>query len=115
MMQSTDSFRGAAVVLAMVVGLISPGLTDEWTRFRGPNGTGVSHSKNIPTVWTDKDIRWRTPIPGLGHSSPVVWRNRVFVTATPEDASRFDVICVDARRGKVEWTHSFSCHSFSKH
>ncbi len=44
----------------------------EWPRFRGPNGTGVSDARTIPATWTDADYRWRVELPGIGYSSPVV-------------------------------------------
>lgn len=59
--------------------LISPLYAQQWTRFRGPNGTGVSEAKNIPVTWTERDYNWKTALPGMGHSSPVVWGNSVFL------------------------------------
>ncbi len=42
----------------------------DWTRFRGPNGTGVSTSRKIPVEWAEGDYNWKTALPGIGHSSP---------------------------------------------
>ncbi len=69
--------------IALLLLLILPlaGLAQEWPRFRGPNGSGVSLSKTIPTTWTDQDFNWKIPLPGAGHSSPVLWGTRVFLTA----------------------------------
>ena len=53
-----------------------------WPSFRGPNASGIADGANLPDAWdvkTNKNILWRTPIPGLAHSSPVVWGNRIFV------------------------------------
>jgi outer membrane protein assembly factor BamB/protein tyrosine phosphatase (PTP) superfamily phosphohydrolase (DUF442 family) len=55
-----------------------------WPSFRGPLASGVAEGQNLPDKWnakTGENILWRTPIPGLAHSSPVVWGNRVFVTS----------------------------------
>src|SRR6185436_14177107 len=52
----------------------------EWTRFRGPNGSGLSDTKTIPSKWTSADFNWKVELPGAGHSSPVVWGEKVFVT-----------------------------------
>ena len=55
-----------------------------WPGFRGPNAAGVADGQNLPDTWngkTGENILWRTPIPGLAHSSPVVWGSRVFVTS----------------------------------
>src|SRR5262245_45460833 len=51
----------------------------EWPRFRGPNGSGVSLAKNVPTAWTAKDLRWKAALAGVGHSSPVIWGQKIFV------------------------------------
>jgi outer membrane protein assembly factor BamB len=60
-----------------------------WPTFRGPNGSGIAE-RPLPTVWDgerDRSILWKTPLPGLGHSSPVVWGNRVFVTLAISSAA----------------------------
>jgi outer membrane protein assembly factor BamB len=54
-----------------------------WPSFRGPAASGISEGQNLPDKWnvkTGENILWRTPIPGLAHSSPVVWGNQIFVT-----------------------------------
>lgn len=54
-----------------------------WPSFRGPQASGVAEGQNLPDRWdgkTGENILWRTPIPGLAHSSPVVWGNKIFVT-----------------------------------
>ena len=55
-----------------------------WPSFRGPNASGVADGQHLPDRWngtTGENILWHTPIPGLAHSSPVVWGDRVFVTS----------------------------------
>jgi outer membrane protein assembly factor BamB len=55
-----------------------------WPSFRGPQASGIAERQNLPDVWnakTGENILWRTPIPGLAHSSPVVWGNQIFVTS----------------------------------
>ena len=80
----------------------------EWSRFRGPNGTGESEAKTIPVKWTDKDYRWIAKLPGVGHSSPVLWGNRLFVmSADPQTATRY-VLCFDAERGTELWRREFA-------
>ncbi len=52
-----------------------------WTQWRGPQGSGFSPTANPPVTWSEnKNIRWKTPIPGRGHSSPVIWDNLLFIT-----------------------------------
>src|SRR5206468_779708 len=55
--------------------------TVNWPQFRGPNSSGVSDDP-APSTWnikTGENIRWQTPIPGLGHACPIVWQDRVYV------------------------------------
>jgi outer membrane protein assembly factor BamB len=55
-----------------------------WPGWRGPLGTGVSDESTFPVTWDASNIRWKTPIPGRGHSSPIVWGDRVFLTSSVE-------------------------------
>jgi outer membrane protein assembly factor BamB len=56
-----------------------------WSQWRGDDGTGVSTETNVTLDWgADRNVRWKTTIPGRGHSSPVVWANRVFLTSDLE-------------------------------
>ena len=58
--------------------------TGSWASFRGPNASGIADGQNLPDEWntkTGQNILWRTPIPGLAHSSPIVWGNRIYVTS----------------------------------
>jgi outer membrane protein assembly factor BamB len=74
--------RTAAVITCLHIGQAIRA-DDNWPQFRGPQARGVADGKPLPSEWsaeTDKNIRWKTPIPGLGHSSPVIWGDRVFVT-----------------------------------
>ena len=87
----------------------------EWTRFRGPNGAGESDAKSIPTRWTANDYNWKVALPGIGHSSPVVWSEKLFVlSADPETATRH-VICLHADTGKELWRRDFRSDAHHLH
>ncbi len=63
----------------------------EWSQFRGPQASGVDAGKALPIEWnveTGKNVQWQTPVPGLGHSAPIIWRDRVYVATAvaPGDA-----------------------------
>ncbi len=101
--------------------------TGSWPSFRGQQASGIAEQQNLPDRWdgkTGENILWRTPIPGLAHSSPVVWGNRIFVTSASSsdpkatfrpglygdgDAStdrsqhRWMIYALDKRTGKVLW------------
>ena len=69
--------------LAMILAAFFLLLLGNWPTFRGPDHSGVADNEKIPDTWdvtTGANIRWKTPIPGLAHSSPIVWGDRVFVT-----------------------------------
>ena len=75
--------------------------SDEWSQFRGPNGTGVSETKGLPTEFgPGKNVVWKTELPP-GHSSPVLTRDRIFVTA--HDKEKLFVISLDRQTGKILW------------
>jgi outer membrane protein assembly factor BamB len=74
---------------------------EDWTQFRGPNGTGVSTSTGVPeTFGPSKNVIWKTALP-TGHSSPVLTRDRIFVTA--HDKEKLFVIGLDRQTGKILW------------
>ena len=73
----------------------------DWTQFRGPNGSGVSPSKNLPERFdSQRNLVWETPLPA-GHSSPVFTENLIFVTAV--EGKALLTICLDRATGKVLW------------
>lgn len=99
--------------------------SDNWPQFRGPKSTGVADDPNLPDTWSaTENVVWKTDIPGVGWSSPVVWNNKIFVTSvvskgeveTPQkglyfggerkastDEHRWVVNCVDWKTGKILW------------
>ena len=76
-------FSFASVLLASMI--VMPSLLqaeDNWTRFRGPNGSGVSANSTAPLEWSeDKNLRWSIDLPGPGSSCPIVVGDKVFVTS----------------------------------
>lgn len=96
-----------SLALLLLLSWVSTGLAQEWPRFRGPNGSGISPAKTIPTTWTDKDFNWKLPLPGAGHSSPVLWGDRVFLTTGDNQTRQVSVYCVSAVSGQVLWQKAF--------
>lgn len=86
-----------------------------WWRFRGPNGSGVSASNRLPVKWTLDEVDWRVKLPGVGHCSPVVRGDRVFVTAGQEDSGERQLLCLRADAGEIVWTHTIDTAKHRKH
>ncbi len=98
-----------------LVCLAGQALADEWTRFRGPNGSGLSAATTVPAVWSEADYNWKAKLPGEGHSSPVISRGVVLLTsAAPDGAQRF-IVAVNARDGSQRWLRQFDSTAHKKH
>src|SRR6266567_1433527 len=98
-----------------------------WPQFRGPQASGVDSASELPTVWnveSGENVRWQTPIPGLGHASPIVWENRIYVATavrpgakaelkvglygdgasySEKEPHQWRLLCVEKTSGKILW------------
>ncbi len=75
---------------------------DEWPQFRGPDGQGLAPQAQVPLTWSEKEnVKWKTPIPGSGHSSPVISGKQIWLTTALENGKSLHVVCVDADTGKI--------------
>ena len=75
---------------------------ENWPQFRGPTGQGISDAKSLPLHFADdRNIKWKTPIHGKAWSSPVVWKNQVWVTTATADGHDLGVVCLDKSTGKI--------------
>lgn len=100
----SPGWRAAAAALLLAASLSA----QEWTRFRGPNGTGISEAKDIPETWTEKDFRWRVALPGVGHSQPVIWGDRIFLTTASKDGNERLLLCLHRGDGRELWRKTYS-------
>jgi len=75
----------------------------DWPRFRGPNGAGIAADKNVPVKWTTDNILWKTAIPGVGHSSPIVHAGRVYLQSSSTDGKERWLLSLDAVKGDLVW------------
>ena len=122
---------GALALLVAAAGRPAPAADasadSNWPQFRGPAASGVAAGPAAPTEWdvsAGKNVRWKTPIAGLGYSCPVVWGDRLFVTTAVKEGDdqkvrvglygdiqpveekepfRFNVLCLDRNSGKLLW------------
>jgi outer membrane protein assembly factor BamB len=120
-----DLRTSVAVVLLLVAARVDAADAN-WPQFRGPRASGVGAGAATPTEWdvaSGKNVKWRTPVPGLGFSCPVIWGDKVFVTTAvmegeqkvrvglygdikpvdEKDPFHFKVLCLDRNTGKVLW------------
>lgn len=91
--------KGIRTGLALLIALSAT--AQDWSRFRGPNGQGVSETTGLPSEFgPSKNLLWKTDLPP-GHSSPVIAGNRIFVTGSEGD--KLITICLDADTGRTLW------------
>ena len=120
-----EEMRSATCLIAIfAIGAMAA--DSNWPQFRGPDASGVG-AGSPPTEWnveTGKNVLWSVEIPGLGHSSPVIWGDRIFLTSAvseageaklktglygdigsvpDEGAQKFTVYCIDRKTGKIVW------------
>ncbi|MCP4451914.1 MAG: PQQ-binding-like beta-propeller repeat protein, partial [Planctomycetes bacterium] len=89
------------ISIVLCMGSLVP--AQEWTRFRGPNGQGISDATTLPVTWNDAAVNWKITLPGGGHGSPVIWGDTVFVTCDMPDATGAQLLALDAADGSVRW------------
>jgi outer membrane protein assembly factor BamB len=110
---------------ALILASFSIVYAENWPGWRGPGNLGISTEKGIPTQWDlSRNVKWKVDVPGLGHSSPIIWGNRIFVTTAvnsdPKEQSWqkgffsderkpdsneifWEVLCFDRDTGKLLW------------
>ncbi len=98
---------------ALVAIFASPLNAQDWTRFRGPGGSGLSDAGGIPAAPDADAIRWETDLPGTGHSSPVLWGDTLFLTAS-EDGKRA-LLAIDAATGDEKWRRDHEFTPYNQH
>ena len=108
--------RAMAFVVMAVMGSAAAAAAENWPQWRGPAGQGVSPEKALPTEWQpDRNVLWKTPLPGSGHSSPVVWGSRIFLTAAIEGDVVPGAKAVEHVMDGKPWVHPDSVAADRKH
>jgi outer membrane protein assembly factor BamB len=91
-------------LLTVLLSFPATASAENWPGWRGPRGDGTSREIDLPLRWNDKEnIAWKTPIPGIGHSSPVVHGERVFLTTCLLKEEQRVLMCLDRKSGKILW------------
>lgn len=90
-----------ALACAAACGVAS---AEDWPGWRGPRSDGTAADAGFPLEWSPtKNVKWKTPLPGTGHSSPVVSKGRVFVAGCVEAERKRVLYCLDRATGKILW------------
>jgi outer membrane protein assembly factor BamB len=120
-----DPFHGLGLALALI-GLTPVSVMGHWPQFRGPQAGGVETSRALPTRWdidAGSNLAWRSGIPGLGHSSPIVWERRIYLatavrpgeaelkvglygdieSANDQSPHEWRLLALDLNTGKTVW------------
>ena len=123
------SIRPGVLACALVVAGCScvAAPSTDWPQFRGPKASGLADGASLPTTWsveTRTNVRWQTPIPGLGHASPIIWKDRIYIASavkpgakpdlkiglygsgdsyTEKEPHQWRLLCLDKLSGKILW------------
>ncbi len=87
----------------------------EWTRFRGPNGQGISQAQSMPVKWSEKDFNWKVKLPAGGHSSPVIWNDKVFVTCENPESDGGILLALNISNGHTLWKKQYKLTAYKHH
>ncbi len=104
---------GRSVLLGVLLAGVVQG--QEWTRFRGPNGQGISPARTMPVKWTERDYNWRVKLPGGGHGSPVIWEDKVFVTCEAPQSPGGMLLALDVSDGHTLWSARYKLTAYRHH
>jgi outer membrane protein assembly factor BamB len=101
----TKTLAGRGGFFLVLLGLtVATARAENWPAFRGPTGQGISAEAGLPLKWSAAEgVAWKTAIPGEGWSSPIVWGERVFLTAALDGGRKCHVLCLDAASGRILW------------
>lgn len=100
-----------ACLLLLSASLVSaPGPSPtNWAHWRGPSMQGYADDPHVPLTWSEeKNVAWKTRLPGVGNSTPIVWGDRIVLTASSTDGQERLVLCLRASDGKLLWQQTAS-------
>ena len=115
----TQPLPGLLVVLAAALGAVpvtaSDGAPARWPQFRGPGGAGIADGpQSVPVEFgPSQNLLWKADLPA-GHSSPVVWGDRIFLTGFVESGKRLETLCLDRSSGRILWRRAKLATSLEK-
>jgi outer membrane protein assembly factor BamB len=92
------------ILVFLTISLSLPLQAQNWPQWRGPNGDGTSSETKVPVKWDSvTNVVWKVPVPGNGYSSPVIWKDRLFLTTAIQETQEKQLLCYDCKNGKLLW------------
>jgi outer membrane protein assembly factor BamB len=99
------NFKKLCYVLLLVNSmLLSSAQSQNWPCWRGPNGDGTSSEINLPVKWDSiTNVLWKSKVPGSGHSSPIIWEDKLFTLTAFTESQEKMLLCYDTKNGDLLW------------
>lgn len=88
---------------------------EQWPQFRGTEGAGQAGIQKVPVNLSKETLRWSVNLPGPGTSSPIVWGDKLFLTAEVRDEGRTELVRLDAKSGAIKWSRSIDGGDYRTH
>lgn len=117
-------FRMQLALVAFLSVAVTGSAQDTWPSWRGPTQLGHANDARVPLQWSPtRNVQWSVELPGAGNSSPVAWKNHIFVTASSKQGEERWLLCIDRSSGKILWkrtvvegapaepTHAWNTHA----
>ncbi len=98
-----------AILLLLMVPALQSAEKDArwWPQWRGPALNGISAETNLPVKWSpEENVAWKLPMPGRSGSTPIIWKDQIFLTTTEGDS--IQLWAVDRKKGTVQWKQELS-------
>src|SRR5262245_46602934 len=93
--------RFALPVVLLCVNVV---LADNWPAWHRSRVDSLSQEKDLPLKWSaTENVRWKVPLPAPGNSTPIIWRDRIFLTQANENGSKRALLCMSRADGKQLW------------
>jgi outer membrane protein assembly factor BamB len=92
------------IVLLFIIKSVTVTHAQNWPGWRGPNGDGTSQETNLPVRWDSiTNVLWKSPVPGTGYSSPIIWKERIFMLTALLETQERVLLCYNSKNGKLLW------------
>ena len=106
--QTSNSLLTTAIALVACVAVSSTALgqsEQDWASWRGPNGNGIAEKgKDTPLEWSlEKNVVWKTKVPGRGHASPIIVGDNIFMATADKAKQEQSVVCFSRETGSQKW------------